>query len=361
MRKRKSSLGVPVKVYNLGSPAGTQMDFDRSELWNRMDTEMGRKAVSIPVFLVNEEQMDTLRPPEFCKALDPECVRGLLQERRRLLQERRRLLQERSEVREPDFLFERLRRCEEEGWAKYKKVVAVGLYLNLERSSHYDDSFKKSVLNLGDSSVLTPQAEDAFLQHYEPAIFLCCERIMNWANSVGVSHHLVMDKVYYHELGHAIMDTLPIGAPNPYKEIWGRIVEESLANAIAYRCFNGKEARWVQRLIQTQPAEYLGYFAVYQVLVGAPEIFVRFIHYPEELLHIWLDWLRWLRYRWLRDMDISPFDEYQIISSFLKMHLDLDSVNITCWKQFKRTIAQFIGYQSIWKDFAIYLLQAGLD
>jgi hypothetical protein len=44
MRKRKSSLGVPVKVYNLGSPAGTQMDFDRSELWNRMDTEMGRKS-----------------------------------------------------------------------------------------------------------------------------------------------------------------------------------------------------------------------------------------------------------------------------------------------------------------------------
>ena len=165
MRKRKSSLGVPVEVYNLGSPAGTQMDFDRDELWNRMDTEMGRKAVSIPVFLVNEKQMDRLYPPEFRRALDPECVW--------------RLLQERSEVREPDFLFEepdflfeRLRRCEEEGWAKYKKVVAVGLYLNLERSSHYDDSFKKSVLNLGDSSVLTPQAADAFLQHYEPAIFL---------------------------------------------------------------------------------------------------------------------------------------------------------------------------------------------
>jgi len=299
------------------------------------------------VFLVNEEQMDTLRPPEFCKALDPECVRGLLQERRRLLQER-------SEVREPDFLFERLRRCEEEGWAKYKKVVAVGLYLNLERSSHYDDSFKKSVLNLGDSSVLTPQAEDAFLQHDEPAIFLCCERIMNWANSVGVSHHLVMDKVYYHELGHAIMDTLPIGAPNPYKEIWGRIVEESLANAIAYRCFNRKEKRWVERLIQTQPAEYLGYVAANQVLVDAPEIFVSFIRYPKNLLHIWLDWLRWLR-----NMDISPFDEYQIISSFLKMHLD--SVNIVCWKHFKRTIAQSIEYQSIWKDFAIHLLQAGLD
>jgi len=178
---------------------------------------------------------------------------------------------------------------------------------------------------------------------------------MDWANSVGVSHHLVMDKVYYHELGHAIMDTLPIGAPNPYQEIWGRIVEESLANAIAYRCFNRKEKRWVEILIQTQPAEYLGYVAANQVLVGVPEIIVRFTRYPKELLHIWLDWLRWLR-----NMDISPFDEYQIISSFLKMHLD--SVNIACWKQFKKTIKYTKKYQlQIWKDFAIYLLQAGLD
>jgi len=60
-----------------GSPAGTQMDFDRNELWNRMDTEMGRKAISIPVFLVNEEQMDILYPPEFRRALDPKrCGNG---------------------------------------------------------------------------------------------------------------------------------------------------------------------------------------------------------------------------------------------------------------------------------------------
>jgi len=349
MPKRKSSLGVPVKVYNLGSPAGTLMDFDRNELWNRMDTEMGRKAISIPVFLVNEEQMDYLYPPKFCRALDPECVR-------------RELASSVERHREEEVL-ERLKRWEEEGWAKYKKVVAVGLYLNLGRYNRYDASFKKSVLSLGDSSVLTPQAENAFLQHDEPAIFLCCERIIDWANWVGVSHHLVMDKVYYHELGHAIMDTLPIGAPNPYHEIWGRIVEESLANAIAYRCFSGKEARWVERLIQTQPAEYLGYAAVNEVIVYAPEYIWRYRdwirHYPEELLWFWRRiWFDWWEF-WFNDI-LLPEYEYQIASLLLKKRLD--SINIFIWKQFKRTINSSDVYKlQIWKNFAIYLLQAGLD
>jgi len=109
-------------------------------------------------------------------------------------------------------------------------------------------------------------------------------------------------------------------------------------------------------LIQTQPAEYLGYVAANQVLVGVPEIIVPITQYPGELF--WSVWLRW--FRWVRSMDILPFDEYQIVSLLLEMRLD--SVNITCWKQFKRTIAQSRGYQfKIWKDFAIYLLQAGLD
>jgi hypothetical protein len=71
MRKRKT-VGVPVQVYNLGSPAGAQMDFERDELWSRMDAEMGKKAVSLPVFLVNPNQMDMLYPREYRRALDPE-------------------------------------------------------------------------------------------------------------------------------------------------------------------------------------------------------------------------------------------------------------------------------------------------
>ena len=261
MRKRKT-VGVPVQVYNLGSPAGAQMDFERNELWSRMDAEMGKKAVSLPVFLVNPNQMDMLYPREYRRALDPEQIRKLLQEEALREAQKREREQETGEWRErreeePDF-FDRLQRSEEDqiGWSKYSEVILVGLYLHLERC---DQNFRSGVLRQGDSNAQTAEAENAFLNHQAPAIFLCCERIVDWASRVGVSHHLVMDKVYYHELGHGVMDTLPDGAPDPYHEIWGRIIEESLANAIAYRCFKGKEALWVQRLIQDQPAEYLGY------------------------------------------------------------------------------------------------------
>jgi len=56
------------------------IDFSREELWSRMDAPMGAKAVSIPVFLVNEAQMDKIYPPERCRALDPERVRALMRE-----------------------------------------------------------------------------------------------------------------------------------------------------------------------------------------------------------------------------------------------------------------------------------------
>ncbi len=385
MPKRKSSLGVPVKVYNLGSPAGTLMDFDRNELWNRMDTEMRIEAVSIPVFLVNKEQMDILSPPEFQKALDPECVRRELVS----FVERHGEVKSEEEEEKINSFLERLKRCEEEGWAKYKEVVAVGLYLYLGRHNRYDASFKESVLSLGDSSVLKPQAENAFLQHDKPAIFLCCERIINKANQVGISHHLVMDKVYYHELGHAIMDTLPVGVSNPYHEIWGRIVEESLANAIAYRCFKGKEARWVERLIQTQPAEYLGYAAVNQVLVAAPKyIWLEYIRHeyiwrygyripPEEWPWVFIfchsedfwrrvvDVINQVNRFWRsmadRSEDILSY-EYLISSIFSTLLKGrLDSINIALWKQFKRMMKPYDKLQIFWKNFAIYLLQSGLD
>jgi hypothetical protein len=45
---------------------------------------------------------------------------------------------------------------------------------------------------------------------------------------------------------------------------WGRTIEESAANYIAYQRFKGKEALLVQRLIASQPAEYLGYVAFTQ-------------------------------------------------------------------------------------------------
>ena len=110
-------------------------------------------------------------------------------------------------------------------------------------------------------------------------------------------------------------------------------------------------------LIQTQPAEYLGYAAVNQVIVAAPEYIWRYKdwirHYPEEWFWFWWRNL----FDWFKDI-LSP--EYQIASLLLKKRLD--SINIFIWKQFKRTINSSDVYKlQIWKNFAIYLLQAGLD
>ncbi|MCS6869300.1 hypothetical protein, partial [Thermus sp.] len=132
---------------------------------------------------------------------------------------------------------------------RYRKTVAVGLYV-----PHLDNRAKEEVLRLAQG---TPE-EEALKDHKGPAIFLCPERILDWADREGIEASLVLDKVYYHELGHALMDT----GPTPYGELWGRILEESLANWVAFRLFRGREARLVQRLIQGQPAEYWGYLAV---------------------------------------------------------------------------------------------------
>jgi hypothetical protein len=311
MNQRKMT-DIPVQVYNLGSPAGTQMDFGRDELWSRMDAEMGFEAVSLPVFLVNPHQMDLIYPSEYCRALDPEIVRELL-----------------LSMQEEDDLLDILVRREEDqrGWSKYSEMVTVGLYLKL---GGWSRQRREAVLEKGDTSVRTAEAENAFLNHRAPAVFLCCERIVDWANRLGISHHLVMDEVYYHELGHAIMDTLPDGAPNPYLEVWGRIVEESLANAIAYRCFAGKEARQVQRIMREQPAEYLPYLAVGRLLVA-------------------VDWLGGLGLSEHHLKALLHFPQY-------------DVMNLVAWKAFKkhrRTADQYV--EDIWKDFAKHLLIEGVS
>jgi hypothetical protein len=376
MRKRKTT-GVPVQVYNLGSPAGAQMDFERDELWSRMDAEMGKEAVSLPVFLVNPNQMDMLYPREYRRALDPERIRKLLQEEALREAQKRKREQETGEWRErreeePD-LFDRLQRSEEDqiGWSKYSEVILVGLYLHLERC---DQNFRSGVLRQGDSNAQTAEAENAFLNHQAPAIFLCCERIVDWASRVGVSHHLVMDKVYYHELGHGVMDTLPDGAPNPYFETWGRIVEESLANAIAYRCFSGTEARWVQRLIQDQPAEYRGYAAAGQLLVSLLD--VKFLRdWFREWLHEydWYWWSRRIEYAldrlergaWHPEVARTLTEVLRNLPmplTQIRSHERIDSQNITEWRRFKRRIARAEPWiHQAWKDFANYLLIEGVS
>jgi hypothetical protein len=147
----------------------------------------------------------------------------------------------------------------------FRRTVAVGLYMG-----SLDGVSKGSVLGLGDPGHQDPGAPPAFQADPGPAIFLCPERIVDWGAREGVPTALVQDQVYYHELAHALMDTADT-APDPYREPWGLVVEESLANWVAVSRFQGSEALAVHRLIKGQPPEYLGYEAVSRLVFFSSE------------------------------------------------------------------------------------------
>lgn len=279
---------IPIAVHNLGSPEGEGLDFAREELYRRMDAPMMNLAVRIPVYLVNEAQMDRLYPPERRRFFPEEPLRRRLRE----LREREPLDDE-----DPFAPLEDLDRWGEDLWHRVKDVVAVGLYVRGSAMGAQGRAFRQEVLLLGEEEARTEEAEEAFLDHEGPAIFLCPERVVGWAEEKDVRVALVQDKVYYHELGHALMDTAD-PYPDPYGESWGRVVEESLANLVAWRRFQGQEAAWVAQLIQDQPPEYRGY----AVAADLPHP----LFWPE-IAHLrvpweyWEEW--WWRYRhFLRDI-----------------------------------------------------------
>lgn len=260
------------------------MDFTREKLYARMSATLTALAARLPVYLVSEAQMDYLYPPER-RRFFPE---GLLRDRLRALRERG----PGEEGEDPFAPLEDLDRSGEDlWWGKVKEVVAVGLYLR----KALEKPVKERVLHLGEEGARTGEAEEAFLGYVGPAVFLCPERVVGWAGREGVPVSLVQDKVYYHELGHALMDTAD-SFPDPYRESWGRVVEESLANLVAFKQFRGKEAAGVARLIQGQPPEYRGYAAA----AAFPESFPFFFRevWEEWFRELWEEWFREIREEW---------------------------------------------------------------
>jgi hypothetical protein len=107
---------------------------------------------------------------------------------------------------------------------------------------------------------------------------------------------VAVDKVYYHELAHGLMDTAGL-LPDPYGESWGRVVEESLANLVAFRRFQGQEALWVAALIREQPPEYRGYAAASTHLFPFHQGLPPLPFWHPFFREVWEDYLRWLKRR----------------------------------------------------------------
>ena len=258
MPRRKN---IPIKVINLGSSKANKLDFSRKELYKRMSPQMGKKAIEIPVYLVNPQQMDLIYPKERRRCLNPEGLKQWAKRWNEKIEEIERLL-EYDEVELKEEQLDRLADMsdiKEVGYTDCGSSIAIGLYLNNSLSENSNEK----------------------LDFDKPSIFICPERVIDWAKRNNLGVNLVLDKVYYHELAHAMIDNNRF----PYNEPWVRIIEESLANWIAFKCFSGTgEAIFIQKLIQQQPLEYQGYTHI-------ADAFIRFAR-----TFWWLN--RWRRWYW---------------------------------------------------------------
>jgi hypothetical protein len=236
--KLTSSADVPVQVQNVDSSQASALNFADTALYDRMRSEVWHLAKGIPVFLVSPETMDQICPPELRDVLDPTCLKETLPH---LLHEHAepplshkdddeddRYEARESEKRQDaiDKIWSRLSRC------RKAVFVAVGLYMPKGTSTPYGEG---------------------------PIIFLCPERLLQWAKEERMPLPLALAKLYYHELAHAELDPGPQGL-SAYDKPWGRLIEESLCNYLALsHFFDLRESRLVQRLMDSQPIEYRGY------------------------------------------------------------------------------------------------------
>ena len=228
-----------------------------------MTTALREVASSIPVFLVNSRQMDAIYPPSRKTILVDETI---LEYCRKVAAIPLEVEDGHNSPQELLFLFLlEGKEFSSRWWGEtYEPFVAMGLYL--PKPPELQRILERSPENMGTGKGIRSQeeAKQVLQNHQGPVIFLCCERIYRAAKSERMDPNLVLDMVYYHELGHALLDveeSLWDTSEDPYKAPFGRIIEESAANWIAYYCFTGKEAGLVQRLIHRQPIEYQGYAA----------------------------------------------------------------------------------------------------
>jgi len=175
---------------------------------------LSEKMKKVPVYLVDEDTMDKLYPDEKRKLFNEECLKEFIKE-------------DRIDKENLENVFEK---CSKK---IISKSVGVGLYLrNIEKWLY-----------------------DKFNNLKEPAIFICPERCIDWGNRLNIPADFVFTKVLLHEYAHAHLDVG--GNSNYYDTPWGKVIEESLANYIAYTRFESTEDKAnVTKLILDQPLEY---------------------------------------------------------------------------------------------------------
>lgn len=195
-----------------------RLDFLQDVFWNT------------PVYLINELLMDKIAPPR--AYLHPECVRDILTSQ--------------DENTNVNTLLEKLERCRDS-----RNYALMGVYI-YEVSGLITDIEEACGVPINSGS----------------AIFVCNERVDSFCSSLSseISSYftdkrrfeIIFHKVAIHELAHAFMD----GSSKKRAEsgeIWHTVIEESLANAVAFEHFSPSETVVAGKSMAVQPLEYRGY------------------------------------------------------------------------------------------------------
>jgi hypothetical protein len=194
---------------------------------------------TVPIYLVSPDTIDRLSSPDHWE-LDPGCLRRVFADLRDRV---RQAVQKKEDVDIGRFIDGLLKECQR------RRPVLLGCYVA-----------DASTVGFGGSGAVhtVEQAAEAALKvrlsfPRGPAIFLCPDRIFSYPNG-----HLVFQIVLIHELVHAYQGTT-FWARGASSKTWGRVIEESLANAVTFWHFQAQERPAVAAFMTSQPAEYAAY------------------------------------------------------------------------------------------------------
>ena len=188
-----------------------------------------------PVYLVDPPTMDKAYPPERRTLLVEKSARQMFRELRRNDKDSPEDLLSLT-----DHLLEQLK-----GHCVKQNIKFLGVFFS---SSH------NPLPNLSVSTPCVLICPDRILSLTKRLLSQSSSRIKNF----DTAFMILFAKVLFHELGHGFMADDRSGR-QPRGEFWTRVVEESLANALAWGRFNPTERWLVNRMISGQPVEYRGY------------------------------------------------------------------------------------------------------
>jgi hypothetical protein len=218
-----------------------------------------------PVYFVRPETMDKIYPPKKRICLDGECVKETLKRWIDEKKDRERSFDRSSKNEEADKGFKRTTESTRENSR------------NPEKSDENEEQEEDIWVKIQECARKTTVRTIAIAVYDEnptvvnvepkPSVFICNERVENIGNDLVAQGSYepkdgelcfknLFTAVFLHELTHAYIKT----PANIYSKAWGKMIEESLCNAVAYRLIKNWKARSIlSHFFLSQPVEYTGY------------------------------------------------------------------------------------------------------